>query len=242
MADVTLVNSVSNNGTATPATPGSNTYTAHNLGILVIVVVGTNPTIATPASWTLVQRTNGATLSMAMFAFPNITAGAKNPSSTLGGTVTGWLAMQAEFSQCGANCIIQNSVQQVGNTQQLTDIFQKADNSALQPQLLYLYAVGNTAATLTAQNSGVNPPGGGSAWSTSVQSQENVQGASMDFYWASGLCCGNNCVPQASGVLGSNVVSLAIAAWANTTASNAQFGSDARGIYVGGQYAGMVGG
>lgn len=242
MADVTLVASQSNNGTTSPATPGSITPTAHDLMIAVVAVLGTNPTITTPASWTQLQKTSGATLSVGMYAFANVTSGAKNPSFTLGGTVTGWLCMQAEFSQCGANGIVQNSVQQTSAVAQLTDIFQAADNSALMPQLLYFYAVASSGATLTANNTGVNPPGGATSWSTSVQSQTGVQGLSMDFFWASGLCCGSGCVPIASGKLSSAVASVAIAAWANTTASNPQSGSDARGIFVGGQYAGMTGG
>lgn len=246
MADVVLVNSNSNNGTTTPASPGSITYNAGDLGVILVAVIGTNPTITGPGvGWTVIKRTNGSTVSFALITQPNMAAGAKNPSMTLGGTVTGWVAVQAEFSQCGANGIIQGSVMQTSAVAQLTDIFQAADNSALLPQLLYLYAVARATATFTPALAGLNPPGGSSGWSASVQPQAGVQGLSLDLYWASGLCCANNCVPQASGLLGSAVASVAIAAWANTTASNVQEGANiggSSGILVGGQFRGMVGG
>jgi hypothetical protein len=246
VADVTLVQSGSNNGTATPATPGSLTLTNHNLAILLVAVLGTSPTITTPASWTQVQKTSGATLSFAMYAFPNQGGGATNPSVTLGGTVTGWVCAMFEFSQTGANCIIQGSNQNALSVVQLADIFQSSGNGVGGPQLLYFYAVARATATITTANTGIAPPGGSSSWSTSVQPQAGVQGLSMDFYWASGLCCGSECKPSAAGLLSSAVASVAIAAWANTTASNPQNGAGnsfgARGVLVGGQYQGMMGG
>lgn len=247
MADVTLVQSISNNGTASPATAGSQTYTANNMGILLVAALGTSPTIAAPGSgWAIVKRTQGASLSFALIAFPNITAGAKNPSSTLGGTVTGWVAAALEFTPLGANGIMQGSVQQASALAQLTDIFQAADGSAGIAQLLYMYTVARATATFTPSLGGVNPPGGSPQWSASVEPQAGVQGLSMDFYWGSGLCCGANCVPQASGLLSSAVASVAIAAWANTLASNSQNGRGnsfgERGVFVGGQYQGMLGG
>jgi len=215
--------------------------------ILVIAAIGTSPTLTTPTNWTQIAKTSGATLTVAMYAFPNITTGAKNPSSTIGGTVTGWIASMFEFTQCGANCKIQNSVQQTSAIAQLTDIFQAAGNSATQAQNLYLYAVASAgAASFAANNQGIAPPGGSSGWSASVQSQAAVQGLSVDFFWGSGLCCGRECLPQASGLLASAVASVAIAAWANTIASNSQNGAGnsfgERGVLVGGQYQGMMGG
>jgi hypothetical protein len=246
MADVTLVQSGSNNGTTSPATPGSLTPTAGNLMVLTIAAIGTSPTLTTPASWTQIRKTSGATLTVAMYAFPNVTTGAKNPSSTIGGTVTGWVASMFEFTPTGANCHAQGSVMQTSAVAQLTDIFQAADSSATQFQNLYLYYVARATATIAANNAGVAPPGGSSSWSASTETQAGVQGLSTDFYWASGLCCGNNCAPQASGLLSSAVASVAIAAWFNTIASNSQNGRGngfgERGIFVGGQYQGMMGG
>src|SRR5450755_1336753 len=92
-----------NAATAGPALPGSLTTATGNLLILVIAVVGSStPTIGTPAGWTLIEtRAFGTTFTVATFAFANNPGGATNPSSTLGGTVTGWIAEMFEFSGVG---------------------------------------------------------------------------------------------------------------------------------------------
>lgn len=243
MADVTLPRSNSNNGTATPATPGSITAVAGDLLIVVIIAVGTSPTIGTPTSagtWTTVQLTNGATISAAMFMQANNAGGAINPSSVLGGTVTGWLAAIFEFTQTGPNCGLQGSAKSNIGVTQLVNIFPTTGNTL--PNELFIYSVSSGQAALTPQNSFNSPL---SVWSASVQPQVNVQGLTMDFFWASGLGQGVGQYPVATGLLASAVSSRAIAAWFNTTATqpsnNDNVGGNA-GVYVPQQYAGMIGG
>jgi hypothetical protein len=251
MADVTLVQSGSNNGTTTPASPGSLTTTAGNLLILIIGVAGTSPTIATPASWTQVQKVQGGSTSFAMYAFPNNTGGATNPSSTLGGTVTGWVSSMFEFNQCGSNCGLQGSLIQSPGTSTIPNIFANQIGQ-MPPQMLFFYSLfWNGGQTLTPQNTGLAPINqsgvlvGGSSWQGPVQSQANVQGMSMQSFWGTNLAQGVGPWPGAAGILSSNISNREIAAWFNTTASNAQVGAlvgGNEGIYVPTFYQGMVGG
>src|SRR4030095_2850996 len=112
MADVTLAQSASNNGNATPATTSSITAVAGNLLLVLITAIGTNPTVATPTgggTWTEVQKLTGSTVTTALYMQANGAGGATNPSSVLGGTITGWVAAIYEFSATGANCALQGS-------------------------------------------------------------------------------------------------------------------------------------
>lgn len=255
MADVTNPRNSANNGTATPATPGSITAVAGNLLVVVIAVLGTSPTIATPTSagtWVQIQKTSGATLSFAMYMQANNAGGAINPSSVLGGTVTGWIAEIFEFTATGGNCGLQGSVQTAQSTAQLVNIF--SSQQASFPNLLFCYAVARATATQVIQNSGLAPLNQSgmivgtspSTWTTSQLPQAGVQGLSLDFFWGSNFAQGAGSFPSGLGLLSSGVASVQIAAWFNTTASPFQQvagnigGSE--GIYVPQFYQGMVGG
>jgi len=254
MADVTNPRNSSNNGTATPATTGSITAVAGNLLVVIIAVLGTSPTIATPTSagtWTQIQKTSGATLSFAMYLQANNAGGAINPSSVLGGTVTGWIAEIFEFSATGANCALQSSVQTAQSTAQLVNIF--AGLQQMQPELLFCYAVARATATQVIQNTGLapinqqgivvgSPP---TTWTASQLPQAGVQGLSLDFFWGSNLAQGVGPYPTGLGLLSSGVASVQIAAWFNTIASPSQVAGNvggSEGIYVGPFYQGIVGG
>jgi hypothetical protein len=256
MADITAVSQQStNNGTATPATPGSITATANNLLVVIIAVLGTSPTIATPSSagtWTQIQKTSGATLSFAMYMQANNGGGAINPSSVLGGTVTGWIAQIYSFPLTGANCGLQGSTQTAQSTAQMSNVF--AGQGTMSPSLLLCYAVARATATQTIQNSGLAPlgPGGAlvgsspSTWITSQQGQAGVQGLSLDFFWGTNLAQGAGPFPVGQGLLSSAVASVQIAAWFNATLSQpspvgANIGGN-EGIYVPSFYQGMIGG
>lgn len=253
MADVTNPRSSSNNGTVTPATPGSITAVAGNLLVVVIAVLGTSPTIATPTStgtWTQIQKTQGATLSFAVYMQANNAGGAINPSSVLAGTVTGWVAAIFEFTATGANCGLQNSAMQTSAVAQLTNIF-ASQIGQMNPELLFFYAVARATATITAQNTGLAPINqqgvitGGPSWSASVQPQAGVQGLSLDTYWGTNLAQGVGPYPSASGLLSGAVASVAIAAWFNATITPPSIGSPiggTQGLYVPPFYQGIVGG
>lgn len=245
MADVALGINGANNGTTSPATPGSQTPTAGNLLVLVIAALGTSPTIATPASWTQVQKTSGSALSFAMYMLANNGGGATNPSSTLGGTVTGWLAAMFGFSQTGANCALQGSNKLPSSVAQLTNIFSNTPSGQMPPNLLFCYAVARATAAITAQNTGLVGPNSGTQWSSSVQGQAGVQGLSLDFYWGSNLASAPGAWPTASGLLDSAVNSVAIGAYFNTTATQPSIGDNVggqSGLYVPAQFQGMIGG
>lgn len=253
MADVALAQSSTNNGTATPATPGSLTATAGNLLVLLVAVQGTSPTISTPASWTQVQNSAGATLSTALFIRPNNPGGASNPSATLGGTPAGWIAVQAELTTTGSNEALISSAVTAQATAALTNIFPTNLGQAL-PGELFLYGVARTGnTTLTGATSGLNnwaPPGypaGSSQWSASVQGQTNIQGLSIDLFWGTSTEAWPCPYPQGAGTLSGAVASVQIGAWLNssatspTTAKTANIGGGV-GSYVGPFNAGMVGG
>lgn len=254
MADSTNPRNSSNNGTATPATPGSITAVAGNLLVVVIAALGTSPTIATPTSagtWVQIQKTSGATLSFAMYMQANNAGGAINPSSVLGGTVTGWIAEIFEFTATGANCGLQGSVQTAQSTAQLVNIF--AGLQQMQPELLFCYAVARATATQVIQNSGLAPinmqgMGVGTppiTWTASQLPQAGVQGLSLDFFWGTNLAQGVGPYPVGQGLLSSGVASVQIAAWFNATLSPPVAPGNiggSQGLYVPPFYQGMVGG
>lgn len=253
MAGITPAQSSTNNGTATPATPGSLTTTAGNLLLLWIAALGTSPTIATPASWTSVQTVNGATLSFALFILPNNAGGATNPSSVLGGTVTGWVAAMLELTATGSNEALISSATTSQSTAQLTNIFPTNLGQAI-PTELFVYAIarsGNTSiSTPTSGLTNWAPPGyqlGASQWSASVRPALNVQGLSMDLYWGPAAPAWPCPFPAGAGLLSAAVASVQIGAWLNSaasqpdTAKNNSIGGLA-GAYVGPFNAGMIGG
>jgi hypothetical protein len=248
MPDVTLVQSASNNGTTTPATTSSITATAGNLLVVVIAALGTSPTIATPTgggTWTQVQKAAGSSLSFAMYMQVNGAGGATNPSAVLGGTVTGWVAGIFEFTQTGANCGLQGSNQNALSVAQLTNIFSNVPAGQSFPNLLFVYSVARTTATITPANSGLTGQNSGTTWSTTVQPQAGVQGISLDTYWGSNLAVGPGAWPTAAGLLSGAVASVAIGAYFNTTASQPFIGDNVGGYsgrYVPNQFQGMIGG
>lgn len=240
MADVSLPRSNSNNGTATPASPGSITAVAGDALFIVIAALGTSPTIAAPSGFSTIEIVNGATLSCGLFKQLNTGGGAINPNAVLGGTVTGWVAIIVEFTQTGANCGIQGSNHLASSVAQLTNLFPTTGQTLSNE--LFIYAVARATATLTPQNSFNSPL---AVWSASVQPQAGVQGLSLDFFWASGLGQGVGQYPQASGLLSAAVASVAVGAWVNTTASQPSNNDNVNGqagLYVPQQYAGMIGG
>jgi len=250
MADVTLRSSASNNGTTSPATPSSITAQAGNLLIATYALIGTSPTVGAPAGgWTNIQAVSGASVTLSVFMLPNNTGGAFNPSSTLGGTVTGWIASIYEFSQTGANCQLQGSAQASAATQQLTNIF--SGQGQMIPNLLFIYTVARATASIIAQNTGltfVRPDGlapGASGWSGSIQGANGVQGLSYDFFWGSNLAQGTGPFPSASGFISVAEVWKQVGAWFNTTATQPSVSDNIggnSGIYVPPFYQGMIGG
>jgi hypothetical protein len=254
LVDVTNSQGNKNSGTVTPATPGSITAAAGDLLVVVIAALGTSPTIATPTSagtWVQIQKTQGATLSFAMYMQTNNAGGAINPSSVLGGTVTGWVASILEFTATGANCGLQGSVQTAQSTAQLVNIF--AGLGQMNPELLFCYAVARATATQIIQNTGLAPINQqgmlvGSPPSTWVQSQfpeAGVQGLSLDFFWGTNLAQGIGPYPVGQGILSSAVASVQIAAWFNAVINPPGnpanvYGSE--GSYFGPFYSGMTGG
>lgn len=242
MADITSPRQNTANGTATPATLTHAGAVAGNLLICIIAAIGTSPTIATPTgdTWQVVKSTSGASVSFAMFALPNAGAGSHVPSSVLGGTVTGWICQTFEFTPCGANCAIQGSNQLASAIAQLTNVFPTTGNTLYNE--LFIYSVARATATIAAQNTWNVP---NVSWSASQQAQAGVQGLSLDTYFASSLGQGVGQYPQASGLLGSAVNSVAIGAWFNTLASQPgnfdNVGGQA-GTLVGANYQGMIGG
>ena len=252
MASNTLAQSSTNNGTATPATPGSLTTAAGNLLVLFISVAGTSPTITTPGGWTQLQNIAGSTLTAGLWILPNNAGGATNPSATLGGTVTGWIAIMAEITATGANEASISSQGTAQSSAQLTNIFPTNLGQA-QPTELFVYAVARLGnVTISGPTSGLNawaPPGytGSSQWSASIQGQVNVRGLSVDLYWGDSTPCWPCPYPQGAGLLSSAVASVQLAAWLNSaatmpdTAKAANIGG-LQGSYVGPYNAGMVGG
>lgn len=225
MASITLAQSGTNNGTATPATPGSLTTTAANLLALFIAVQGTSPTITTPGGWTSVQNSPGASLTAGLFILPNNAGGATNPSATLGGTVAGWIAIMAEITATGANeALISSAVLAQSAAAQLANVFPTNLGQA-QPTELFFYAVARLGnITLTGPTSGLNawaPPGytGASQWSASVQGQTNVRGLSVDLFWGDTAPCWPCPYPQGAGLMSSAVASVQIGAWLNSAAT-----------------------
>jgi hypothetical protein len=243
MPDVTLANSNSNNGTTSPATTGSITAGAKNLLIAVYTVLGISPTIGTPTNWTQVQNLAGSTVSHAMFMLANGAGGATNPSSTLGGTVTGWVAAILEFPQTGANCGLQGSANRSLTQAAVTDIFNGQPVQTI-PNLLFLMSIGRATNVFTPNFTGLGPSGT-SGWSASVQPQVGVQGLSQDVYWGSNLAQGVGPWPTAPGTLASSAVWKVVGAWFNTTASQPSIGavvSGNAGLYIPNQFQGMIGG
>jgi hypothetical protein len=247
MSDVTLPRSNSNNGTATPATTGSITAVAGNLLIVVITALGTSPTVATPTSagtWTQIQNVTGSTVTTAVFMQANNAGGAINPSSVLGGTVTGWVAAIFEFTQTGANCGLQGSANRSANSATVTDVFSNQAGATI-PQLLFIYAIGRATDVFTPAFTGLGP-GGTSGWSASVQPQVGVQGISQDFYWGTNLSQGPGAWPTAPGTLATSTIWKSAGAWFNDTATPVGNVNDNvngnQGSFVGPYYQGMIGG
>jgi len=245
MTDVTLAQSGSNNGTTSPATPGSLTLTAGNLAVFIVIVAGTSPTIATPASWTLVRKTEQASRSLGMFMLANNAGGATNPSSTLGGTVTGWYAIMLEFPQTGANCGLQGSAVAFATDNPISNIFGNQKVQTI-PNLLFIYTIGaqntNTISTVLSGTAGLNS---GETWSSSVQDTSNSQGNQLHTYWASNLAKGPGSWPTNTTTIDAGGFSYEIGAWFNTTASQPSIGAPTggkSGLYVPNQYQGMTGG
>jgi hypothetical protein len=252
MADVTNPRNSANNGTVTPATSGSITAVSGDLLVAVIAVQGTSPTIATPTgggTWVQIQKTQGASLSFAMYYLISA-GGATNPSSVLGGTVAGWIAEIFEFTATGANCGLQGSIQGAQSTTQLPNIF--AGQGQMNPELLFCYAVARLTATQTIQNSGLAPTNLGLVvgsspltWIASQLPQAGVQGLSLDFFWGTNLAQGVGSYPVGQGLLSSAVASVQIAAWFNAQLSNPSVGSPiggSSGQFPSLFYQGMVGG
>lgn len=254
MAAITLAQSSTNNGTATPATPGSLTATAGNLLVLIVAAQGTSPTFSTPASWTQVQNQAGNPLTVAMFIRPNNPGGASNPSSTIGGTPAGWIAVQLELNATGANeGLISSAVLAQSASATLANVFPTNLGQAL-PTELFLYCVGSNGNNpLSGAVAGLNnwsPPGypaGASDWSASVQSQTNVRGLTLDTFWGSSADAWPCPYPSGAGNITNVAASVQIGAWLNSAATYPDIGKDAvisggRGQYVGPFNSGMVGG
>lgn len=240
MADVTLVNSTSANGTATPATTTLAGVTVNDMLICIIACIGSTATsIATPTgdSWQVVKNQAGSgsgVPSFAMFFLPNAAAGSHTPSSVLTGTLTGWIISVFEFSRVTGNLV--NSSVNTAAVAQLVNAF------AGMPTIwneFYIYSVGRQTATIT-------PTLTGASWSTSVQSQAGVQTMSTDTYWASNQQQGPFPTPSASGLLSAAVNSVEIGAILTTTSgivtTNANIGGNTGVLVASGGANAAVGG
>lgn len=245
MAVVTLPNSVAANGTATPATVALTGVLTGDLLVCIIAAIGTSPTIATPTgdTWVQVQKTNGASVSFAMYYLASAASGTHTPSSVLGGTVTGWVIATYEFTASGT---LISSNQQTSAVAQLTNVFSASSMvGQTNPEMTFVYAVARATATITAQNTGLSSPFGSSAWSASVLPQAGVHGLSTDLYWGNNLVAWPCSWPSASGLLSGAVASVAIGATFTSTAQQSQNNtniSGAQGLYVPTFFQGMVGG
>lgn len=244
MPDVTLAQSGTANGVATPATMTLTGATLGNLLVCCVYAAGTSPTVATPTgdAWVQAQKVTGASFTTAMYYLVNAAAGSHTPSSVLGGTITGWVILMFEFSACGANCGLQGSNNTSLGVAQLTNIFPTTGITLSNE--LFLYAVARTGTnTFTPQNSFISPL---AVWSPSVQPFSGVQGISGDFFWASNLGQGVGQYPTASGLISTSAQSKNLAAWFNTIASQGlgagEWIGGKSGITVPQHYRGMVGG
>lgn len=247
MPDVSNTQFNANTGTVSPATPGSLTTVAGNLLFLIVGVIGTSPTITTPASYTQIQKAENASISFGAYFRANGPGGAANPSVTLGGTVTGWYALLAEFSQTGANCALQGSaISNNGALTQLPNVFSTQSGLRTIPNLLFVSAAARPqASTLTWQNSLLAGLNSGETWFADPFAQVQSNGIGINFSWGSNLAKGPGSWPISQGVLSSSGVSVQIGAWFNTTASQPSVGSNIggnEGIYVPTFFQGMVGG
>jgi hypothetical protein len=185
-----------------------------------------------------------------MYYQPNNAGGAINPSSVLGGTVTGWIAQIYEYTQTGSNCALQGSAMTAQSTAQLIDIFTGLQQ--MNPELLFCYAVARATATQIIQNSGLAPFQQGiivstppPTWTTSQLPQAGIQGLSLDFFWGTNLAQGAGPYPTGLGLLSSAVASVQIAAWFNATLFPPIVGTPtggSEGQYAPLYYQGMVGG
>ena len=215
MADVALAQSISANGTVTPATVTLTGVTAGNMLICTIACIGSTATsIATPTgdTWQVVKNQAGSaasTPSFAMFFLPNAGAGSHIPSSVLTGTLTGWIISVFEFSRVTGNLV--NSAVLTASTAQLANAF--AGMSTIWSEF-YIYAVCRQTATQT-------PTLTGASWSSSVQPQAGIQTMSTDTYWASNQQLGPFPAPSASALLASAVNSVEIAAILTTSPTSA---------------------
>ena len=227
-----IAQSGTNNGTVSPATPGSLNVTAGNALLLCVAVGGTNPTISTPAGWAPIgNRTGTAAITTAMFVQVNTVGGATNPSVTLGGTITGWIATMFEFNNMATNALlIGNSNFGNAASTNVPNLFSvgNAGNIAgtLLPYLylLFVYVVARPTATITPNNTGIN-------WSASQQPIAGVQGLSMDMYFATSTQEG--IYPSVGGTFGASVPSVEIAGWLTTLNSSLTvFGASGQ-LYVG---------
>lgn len=247
MSDVALVQSTSNNGNATPATTGSITANAGNLLVAVYTALGTNPTVATPTgggTWLVGENVGGTTVTTALFYLPNNAGGAINPSSVLGGTITGWVAAILEFDHTGSNSAKQFSRQLSASTAAVTNIMASQTGSMI-PQLLFVYAIGRATNVFSPTLAGLGPSGT-SGWSSSIQPQAGVQGLSQDIYWGTNMPVPFGYWPNASGSLASAAAWKAAIAWFNTIGTpEGQVGTNIagnEGLFIGPYHQGIVGG
>lgn len=255
MSDVTFRTSNTANGTTTPATVSISPATGGNVVLLVIAVLGTSPTITTPAGFTQIQKVSGATLTVGLFVAFNL-SGAQNPSSTLGGTVTGWIASIMDFTSFGTVGAIQGSNVINATGTSVTNIFSNVPSGQVNANTFFFYTIARATATFSPVNTGLN---GGlpnwivpvtspqfNLWSPTISNIAGVQGLSDDNYWGSTLAQQINGFPSASGTLGSSVAWVAIGCWINTISTQP---SSSEGCVISGNsgiinsgYAGMIGG
>lgn len=259
MANITQPRSNTGNGAATPATAALASVVAGDLLVCVIACVGSTATsIATPTgdSWVSVQNQAGSgsgVPSLGLFVLPNAGAGTHTPSSVLTGTLTGWVLLIFELTSTGAGSVVLSSAVGTSAVAQQTNIW-PTNLGQIFPTELFLYAIVRTGATTISNPvSGLNnwaPPGysqGASQWSASVSPLANVQGLSLDCYWADGNAAYPCPYPSATGLLSAAVNSAQIAAWLNSSATTPDNPKACNiggysGQYVGPFNAGMVGG
>jgi hypothetical protein len=153
-----------------------------------------------------------------------------------------------EFTQTGANCGIQSSAVSYNDSPvTLPNIFGSQIGQTIQ-NLLFVYSVGcSGATTLTSNNSGTAGLNSGETWSTSVQTQSNVQGLNLQTFWASNLAKGPGSWPFGGGTVAGGFFSYQVAGWFNTTATQPGYDvgtniSGNNGREVGTFYQGVVGG
>lgn len=228
---------------ASPTSITSTYSPATSTGTLLVLCVcatGTNPTITTPANWSVLSYQHNASIASAIFYYPNnpgsITAVAVTVSASGGGAV----ASCFEFN--GMGTIAQKLLSGTANIGTGTAVPDINANVLYQPNgnVLAVLLVARAAASFT---SSFDTQAG---WSSSQQAATSTNGtpnAQIDFYYTELSALGTNI--NTSGTLGASVANveiLGLFAGVDTTYPTFTPVGGTQGVLVGQFYQGMIGG